>query len=134
MDLSRSVRDLPVFPDTLKADESRLQADAQVSAKVVGNGLHARHANVSMGLISLWPHIGAVNGYDPAGPLRDDFLLNPGFDMSDEMWIPSGKVLSSVIKAEPRIGSARRRPSPRSSAFLEHRHVDAEIMECLRTH
>jgi hypothetical protein len=98
MDLSRSVRDLPVFPDAVKADDSCLQADPQVSGKVVGNGLHARHANVSMGLISHRPHIAAVDGYDPAGPLCDDFLLNPGLDMVDEMWIPGGKVLSSVIK------------------------------------
>jgi hypothetical protein len=121
---------LPVFPDTVKVDDSRLQADAQVSAKVVGNGLHARHANVSMGLVSLRPHIGAVDGYDPAGPLCDDFLLNPGLDMSDEMRIPGGKVLSSVIKAEPRIGSPRRRPSSRPAALLEHRQVETEFMDC----
>jgi hypothetical protein len=79
--LSRSVRDLPAFPDTVKPDDSRLQADPQASAKLVGYGLHAGYANVSMGLIRLQQHIGAVDGYDPAGPLCDDFLLNPGLDI-----------------------------------------------------
>ena len=49
MDLSRSVRDLPVFPDTVKMDDSRLQADPQVRAKVVGNGLSAKMYLVEQG-------------------------------------------------------------------------------------
>jgi hypothetical protein len=96
----------------------------------MGNGLHVRHANVSMGLIGLRLHIGSVDGYDLAGPLCNDFLLNPNLDMTDETWIPGGKVLGSVIKAEPRIGSPRRGPSSKPSALLEHGHFKTKFMEC----
>jgi hypothetical protein len=134
VDLSRGVRDLPTFIDSVKSDDSSLQADLQVRTQVAGNRIHSWHANVSTGLISLRAHMNAVNGYDPAGPLCDDFLLDPGFDMSEEMRIIGGEVLGSVIKTKHLIGSPRRRPSSKPSALLEHGHVEIAVMESLGTH
>jgi hypothetical protein len=114
---------LPIFIDTIKPNDSRLPVDAQVGGKMMGDGSHPGHSNVSPGLLGVRPNDRAFDRHDSTGPLGGDSLLNPGLDPSDETGVPSSEILGAVIKAEPRIGPPRRRPTSWPSALFEHGHL-----------